>query len=453
MNLNNVLTILKNDLDKIGEVLLLTKEPDENAADIDLFITNRAKKTALHLIKKPPVPLYFTHKTRGFAYYLSQSGFIKPIDLYDAPFITDASIAWFASRARGSDFNPDIKILSKEDQAAHLIYKALKKTKPKAARYDKIVNLTKEIGPKSLQDAFLALCKCQNDNEMFVKRTVEIVPFLYAKDASFERFSEITYIEPTAHTLIKRIINRLKRERDRLRQACFVRRYRQISMPLVCMVGVDGAGKSTTIRELGTSLNKIDFCNTRLETKTHYHIVTKLYMNQIKRILEFAAVRAGKIKSEKLQNMIESFILRTSLHCIFFDTRQKIAHFLKAAQKGRLVIIDRWWSDLFVAKNQTRFLEISPRLLTRFLSLARPTLFVLMEVPVEVSMQRRPDENQGRLSQKKEILAAFMQQHFEQDMLRLKGDDKIKENIKQIHLRLFEKWYGSVVKDKGMAVW
>lgn len=84
-----------------------------------------------------------------------------------------------------------------------------------------------------------------------------------------------------------------------------------------------------------------------------------------------------------------------------FDTHKKINSFYQNAQDGRIVIIDRWWSDFFIAKKREDLLKNHPKLLHKFLSLPRPDLFVLIEIPADVSMKRRPEEDPEVLLYKK----------------------------------------------------
>ena len=454
MNLNNVLTILKNELNNVGEELLLAKEPSEHDSDIDLFITNRFKSTAEHLIKHSPVPLYFTHKKRGFAYYLSKSGIIKAIDLYDAPFISDATIDWFSSRSENSCFNPVIKVLSQEDQAAHLIYKALRKGKPKRDRYKKIIDLIKNIEIQTLRAALLTLCERQNESKNVLQNATRAVQLIYSKNCSFECFSKIIQRESTdifAAKRIMRFIQKIKRGILHLRHTYFLMNSCQGRVPMVCIVGVDGVGKSSTINALASSLEKIYYVQTRMETKTSYHIITKVYMNNIKSVFDIITTLLSKSELIKLFNIGNNFKLRAYLLIVYFDTKKKIDCLLKKSNGGIVVIIDRWWSDLFIAKTQSFLLEKSPNILTKFLSLPRPDLFVLIEIPAEISIKRRPDEDLKKLSQKKEALLAFMSQHFESNLLTIKGDGEINDNVKQIHRRLYGVWYDLVIKRKRFS--
>ena len=451
MNLNNVITILKNDLSSIREELLLAKEPDENAVDIDIFITNRSKHTARYLIKAPPVPLYFTHKKRGFAYYLSEKGLIKAIDLYDAPFISDATIDWFLSRSEKSIFNPEIKILSHEDQAAHLIYKALRKGKSKVARYNKIIKFAKYIKTEPLQEALLELCERQGESKDILQSAADVIQIIYSEDCSFERFSQITNIQNTNSSQISiamRIHRKIKSWAVIVEQKYFFMRFKQTRMPMVCFVGVDGAGKSTTIEELSVSIEKVKFFKARMETKTHYHIFTKLYMGKIKNILEIIITLVSRVKVVWLIRIMDKFKLFITMFFICFDTKRKINSFLKKSRNGSVVIIDRWWSDMFIANKNATLFKNNPNILTKFLSLPRPDLVVLVEVPVELSIKRRADENLETLSYKKENLFIFIVKYFESNLLIIKGNDDMEYNTKQIHKRLYEVWRDSLIKEK-----
>jgi len=452
MNLSNVLVLLKSDLNSAGEELLLAKEPDENDSDIDLFITNRSKSAATHLIKHTSVPLYFTHKDRGFAFYLSNAGIIKAVDLYDAPFISDHTIDWFSSRAKISQFNPEIKVLSEVDQAAHLIYKAIKKNKPKRERYGKIINLIKNIKMDDLCLAVIEICQLQGDNSDCLRQAEDLVELIYSNDRSFERFTQLGQLpsSPLAMSVMAKINRKITNVMSRLEHSYFLIKSRQEKIPMICIVGVDGVGKSSTIRELGASLSKIQYLTTRMETKTHYHILTRVYMSQLQKIFDLLSIFLRKCSAFRLMKIVDDLKLRMHFFVIRFDTRKKICNWQKKSKRGIAIIIDRWWSDLFVAKKTSVLLEKSPCILKKFLSLPQPGLFVIIEVPAKVSIERRPDENLKKLSQKKEALSAFMVQHFEKSLLKINGTNEMKSNVKQIHQRLYETWHASTLRRKEL---
>ena len=127
MNLETVLIKLNMFLSQYQEELILVVEPDGRAADVDILVTNRAHHTIRRLAQNPPVPLLIDTPRRGFAYYLCESGHIKPIDLYDHPELTDHCINELTHRSVPSKFHHDIKVLSPADQLAYSFHKALKK--------------------------------------------------------------------------------------------------------------------------------------------------------------------------------------------------------------------------------------------------------------------------------------------------------------------------------------
>lgn len=449
MNLNNVLILLKNDLNSIGEEILLAKEPDENDIDVDTFITNRSHCAVIHLGTKPPVPLVFTHKTRGFAYYLSQGGFIKPIDLYDAPFISDSSITWFASRAQASQFNPRVKVLSQQDQAACLIYKAIKKKKHKISRYEKIRKIIRNMDIEALQEAVQGLCYSQGEDKQFIKNANNAAQLLCSEESTSAKFETLTDQSPQSHiTLTKRIGRKINTIVSILKNSHFIAQVRETKAPIVCCVGVDGAGKSTTIKNLDTSAQKLDCFKTRMETKTQYHPLTKFYMKKLKWVFSFIRFIFNKLKGARVESFLEYVEMRTNLFFIYFDTKQKIYSLIQKSKNGSMVVVDRWWLDFFIAQKNESVLQKHSTVLSKFLSLPHPDLFILVEVPTKISLQRRANENQRDISYKKEKLAAFMVQHFNVKLLRLNGSDEIEDNIKKIHRDLYKTWCNSLSRTK-----
>ena len=105
-----------------------------------------------------------------------------------------------------------------------------------------------------------------------------------------------------------------------------------------------------------------------------------------------------------------------------------------------MIIIDRWWSDFFIAPKNSGLFERHPAFLSKFLSLPRPDLFVILGVPTEVSMRRRPDENMDIIAYKKEHILKFTAQHFLEPILRLDGEDAIDDNLRKIHSQLYKSW-------------
>lgn len=427
MHLNNVLTILKKDLLAINEAFSFTKEPNENDVDIDLLITNRSRQATIsHLIKHSLVPLYFTHKNRGFAHYLSQKGFIKAIDLFDAPFVSDATIKWFLSRSYQSDYDSSFNILSHKDQLAFSIYKAIKKDKPKRSRYEKIINLTQFVSINDAQKAISQLFTLQNETSNAMQQAHETVAYIYSTTPSFDIFSDIVRVwnggKSNAFFMV-RVLYRTKCLSKRLSNSLFFIFIRQKKQPILCVVGVDGVGKSSTIDALTASFTKLDFYTTRMETKVYHSVLTKFYMR-----------------------FCRQYFLNFDLFFIYYDTKEKIKTFFKQATQGKVVIVDRWWSDFFIASKRAFLLDKYPKLLSKFLLLPKPDLLVLIEVPAELSIKRKPEEDLIELSYKKERLSTFMNEHFSHTLLTIKGDDDMENNLKILHRQLYSVWCASLRK-------
>jgi len=445
VNLEKTLLLLQDNLAHIGEELLLAKEPDELATDIDTFITNRRRYTSKYLRHSASVPVLYTNSTRGFSYYLSDAGLIKPIDLFDAPFILDKTIAWFSTRARPSLFNQNIKVLSQEDQAAHLIYKTLKKEQYKVARFEKILRLTTKIECEAVALAVTGICREQKESKEFTDRALRASNLFYSRNPNSESFCRITRSH-SLHTrsLFWRAAEKIKQiSKSESISIYLLKRNSKTRGPIVCCVGVDGSGKSTTVQELCTSASKITCVNQRMEVKTKSHFALRVMMRIFLPLMHRCSRLCGKLKLSRFSRVFALIAERAYVFFIHFDTKYKIECYLSEATKGNMVIVDRWWSDFFVAPKNRELLERNPAMLTKFLSLAKPDLFVLMQVPTEVSVKRRPEDAQFTLAEKKSNLSKFMAHHFSDRVIEIDGQGAIRENIKVIHKRIYSDWMAS----------
>lgn len=358
MYLSDVLLTLQNDLRIIGEDILLVKEPNENDVDIDVLISHRSRSVVGHLIKKSRVPLYFSHKNRGFAYYISQSGFIKAIDLYDAPFITDSTISWFFEHSEVSQCNSCLYVLSQNSQLIYFLYKALKKDKPKSARFERIASLAESLTFECAQKSLLDLCDIQDEPGDFIQKAIGALQYLYAQDCNFETFSEIIRIHPsdvTQTNILEKCISKVKHWIAGVEHNFFHLKLPQDRLPIVSIVGVDGVGKSTTVARLNSSSGKLNALTTRMEIKTCFHPLCSLYFKYGKRLLHLIT----KMNIATYVKGGHKFETSADLCVLKFDTHKKINSFYQNAQDGRIVIIDRWWSDFFIAKKRG-FIKKSP---------------------------------------------------------------------------------------------
>lgn len=417
-------------------------EPDGRAADVDILVTNRAHHTIRRLAQNPPVPLLIDTPRRGFAYYLCESGHIKPIDLYDHPELTDHCINELTHRSVPSKFHHDIKVLSPADQLAYSFHKALKKPQEKQERHNRIYATTKTVPLSYAIDAFQSLCSAQCEKGKFTSKSILLLQRYYSGTISFDEFvshkRQINAKLHSAHILMRsvRVVDRLVNA-TRKRIQFFST---SSNIPVICFVGVDGSGKSTMIKHLPSSLSNIKVHATRLDSNYFFSRRFALSIYLITRLTRIPILLCQNLGFMALEGRLRACSHRSSLALTFLDTKAKLRHFHKIANTGHLVLIDRWWIDLFASKGLRRLELFKPGLLAEYLKLRQPSIIFLMTVPQEVSKQRRPEENIKKLGLKERRIKSILEKHFESEVIKISGVSDLQRNIDLSAKQFYYKW-------------
>lgn len=418
MNLNNTLFEISDFLNTHGEKFIFTKEPNENDTDIDLLITNRRNRNVVRLLyQKTALPIISTSTKRGFIFYLSKNGYIKPIDVYDAPFLYDETINFFAQRAVKSNFDSSFVTLEQSDQISFSIYKIFKKRKIRLSHFKKIILLKKFTGFDCALKSLKQILIFQKEEEKFVDDILLFIEMVYMDGISLKELQD--YLG--AQTLIDqkdraKLLTKFKRFVEKLGSYCDFSSRSCGHYPVICFLGVDGSGKSTTISELAKSCEKLKFSQYRLETKSHLSTVNKYVIS-----------------------FFNQYLRRAALICILYETQFKIRYFFTQAKKS-IVLVDRWWFDFYMAPKRSSLAHRYPSLFRSFLRLREPDLIIVLEVERGITALRRPNENIEELELKKANLKSFVQTSLSNKVLILQGDDELKINTKKIHKDVLCTW-------------
>ena len=443
-SLKNVILSLIKELKYIDQYLILSKEPDENSSDIDTLITNRSSKSTSYLIKNSKLPIIFTSKKRGFAYYLSQKERIKPIDLFDLPSLSDQSIDFFKTREEESSIHSDIKILCKIDQMVLLLFKSLKKDKVKINRLLKIKNLSKNLNKSSVVNTFLKVTCLEKNNQTFIKLGIKAIDLFFDDQISVDSIKKWFLECKNNKSIRQKFFIKLISYFKFLENKKFKLLSNPKELPLIVFLGVDGSGKSTTIKNLEKSFEKINIVRQRFETKYISTFIVKIYFRIIDPLL--------KSKFYKhLMNLFYKpfFLLRIReflmVNFLLIDSSKKIKS-LKKLTKESMVLCDRWWVDFFVAPKNQKIIKIYPNLLSRYIKLKKPNLIFYLDVPINITLKRRPHEIREVIKIKKNLISKVLDDNFKEIYFKLKGDVSIEHNISFLHTKIYEAWSNSILK-------
>lgn len=443
MHLKSSLHAIQTSLDLIGERLVLAKEPSEYDQDVDVFITNRVSRSTKHLQKTKPLPLIYKGPTSGFGYFISANNRIQAIDLFDTPSLNDYSIDWFYKRALKSQFDPRIKVLCPEDQAAKIIYKSLTKPKYKPHRFQELLEIRLTTSTEKIFDAVSSLCKTQGKDYNFKCQATYLVKQFDQGKPDEDSFRRI--VQSAQQIPKDGLPRKLRHIRNRFLQTPFISKP-TCALPVVCCVGVDGSGKSTITAGVKNSVHKLDSKTYRLELKTAYKPHLKVFVSAIQKInRHIQSLRMPKT-FHAMQRKLVSLEEYSALYVTYIDTKLKIRAMQKATRNGNLVVVDRWWVDFFVAEKNKPLIEKYPSLLERYLSLPHPDIFFLLEVPIMTSMSRRENEDLNRISYKKIHLKSFMQKHFPNSTIFINGEVEAQENLSFIMEMVYLAWQAKQVQ-------
>ena len=239
------------------------------------------------------------------------------------------------------------------------------------------------------------------------------------------------------------IVRRLIRFIDR-RANITVRRIQFFStssnIPVICFMGVDGSGKSTMIKHLPGSLSHLKVHATRLDSNVFFsrrfalssYLITRLY-----RILILLCQNFGLSALERPLHVCSQ---RSNLALTFLNTKAKLQYIKNIANSGQLVLIDRWWVDLFASKGLRRLELLKPGLFAKYLTLWQPSIIFLMTVPQEVSKLRRPEENIKKLRLKERRIKSILEKNFQCEVIKLSGVNDLQRNIDISAKEIYHKW-------------
>lgn len=428
MNLASALKSIQEVVSKHGESLVLVKEPDLKSIDIDILITNR-RSTDLQkdILSSVRIPFLFDTENRCFGYYL-EDGEIGSIDLFDFPIFTDSAIRELAQDTVPSSFDNSIPKLSHDGQLIYYIYKSLKKWKIKEHRYNFILQNSANLDHSKLSSKLADICQIQRDNGTAANGQ-HILDALVLGELSFEKYCNLIRLNRTKVCRIKTLIKIVNFQHSVLCRSQKKDFYKKL--PLINVIGIDGAGKSSMVDKLNVQNQSIPSQQFRFETKSHlkgydnlFYIIPRFF-HMLKRL--GIGFNLHVLESSLLANLT------------FLESRVKVNVFSKMTLSGKMVIVDRWWFDYWAASKRSHMIHKNPQLFRRYESLAKPDLIIFMTAPYSIIADRRPEENLEELKSKHERLLNMVDGY---NHLLIDGSKDIVQNFHRVNTAIYNYWIG-----------
>jgi thymidylate kinase len=422
MNLKQSLSILKSSLETVNESFVLLKEPDEGCLDVDILLSNRNTKSFRFLSENIKLPILVSSPQRGFVYYISSQGYLSAIDLFDSYFINDRTINWLVKNSSKSRFYKSINVLLPNYQFAYFLYKSIMKPVIKIHRLEYILTLSKNYEKNELKKICLELCEFENKRYLFDKMK-NLINYIYLKN--FNKQSYFNYFKQEHNHFIKKsLINTIK---NKLFKNYF---FSNKTNPIIVFIGVDGSGKTTSIDYLKRSFKCLDLYQTKIQSN-------QISSNLIKLILNFLFYINKNIIKHKT-NIVNSYLIPI---LYYLDFKNKFKYIKKESNKGKIVLIDRWWFDYFVSPKREFLSNKFNNIFNYYLRLESPFLFVFLQVDNNTLIERRPNENIKILNKKSNSLEKILNMYYPDKFIKINSKNNISINIKTITKKLYSMWY------------
>jgi thymidylate kinase len=182
---------------------------------------------------------------------------------------------------------------------------------------------------------------------------------------------------------------------------------------VIAVIGVDGSGKSSLIKEL----NKI--------LKKSYITIKNLHLRPYLFLTDKRTVINKPHNQKRLLTRIESFMM-----IIIWLIIYRIFFFINLHKKNQLIIFDRYANDLLVDNIRYQY-NLSKKVTQLILNLfPEPNLWILLKAPVQIIQKRKKELPTKELKRQMKEYLNFSKK--KDNMLVVNTNLKMKKNISLI---------------------
>lgn len=204
----------------------------------------------------------------------------------------------------------------------------------------------------------------------------------------------------------------------------------------VVFLGVDGAGKSTLTNLITKEFNeKYGFKFKRLWFRSKVQISLSSFLNK------FGNRNRSKISYHKKTNKFQKVIYELYLYMILLDYFLISILFIRIPLfLGKNIVCDRYIYDIILdLASDFDYSETKTKHLINSKLFIEPNIIYLINIPINVAKERRPEHSIQELNLKIESLNKFKQYTVLSDkLIELDGDDKLQIILKKVENSLIE---------------
>ena len=182
---------------------------------------------------------------------------------------------------------------------------------------------------------------------------------------------------------------------------------------VIALMGVDGSGKSTLIKQL----------NKRL--KYNYIKIKNLHLRPYLFLTDTSIINSNPHSLLKPRWKITNFIM-----ILVWLFMYRIFFFMNKKKKNQLITFDRYAHDLLI--DATRYKYNLPKRMTKFLLtlFPKPNLWIYLEAPIKIIEKRKKELTRSELIRQKNEYKKLLNK--ESNVLVVNTNQKIEKNISLI---------------------